>query len=276
MSYPRLVLGALGSFQSVGLYAAAEKIVLLTSVFAGVLDVVLYPIFAKQMQRSVREFARAYERTADLVLVVGLLLAIGLSGLMPEIICMLFGPSYRDALPITLLLVPSISMSILGYVNGRAMLVLRKERLMSVLIIGTALGGLLLASVSVNMFGAMGVALSVLLVATFGFVFYFVYVRTQLGLPWLTGRHILYFALFPTAFLVSFAWRDAGLAIRLTTHLALMAGLMVAFTRTHLVEWRWIRDLIWAFLHVPSFSCLRGIEQAAFFVNAEVEHTDEK
>jgi len=276
MSYPRLVLGALGSFQSVGLYAAAEKVVLLISVFAGVLDVVLYPIFVKQMQRSVREFARAYERTADLVLVVGLLLAIGLSGLMPEIIWMLFGSSYKNALPITLLLVPSISMSISGYVNGRAMFVLRKERLMSVLIIGTALAGFLLASVSVNMLGAMGVALSVLLSAAFGFAFYFVYVRTQLGLPWLTGRYILYFALFPIVFLVSYAWRDAGLAVRLMAHLALMAGLIIAFTWTHLIEWQWVRDLIRAFLRVLFFSRLREVEQGAFFVNTEVEHTDEK
>ena len=114
VSYPRLILGAFGSLAAVGLYAAAERICMIILGFGQILDVVIYPIFAKKAQRSLTEIAQSYQQVSDMLMVGGLLLGLGIASLLPEILWLLFGPKYHAALPVLSCLLPSIIIMLSG------------------------------------------------------------------------------------------------------------------------------------------------------------------
>ncbi|HEV8432951.1 MAG TPA: flippase [Thermoanaerobaculia bacterium] len=236
-TYPRLMLAAFVTIPVVGLYAAAERVIALVAVVTGILDIIIYPIFTRRVQTSREAFARTYEQVTDFTLVVGLVIGLGVACLMPEIIFLLFGRGYERAVPIGMLLVPSISMATLGFVNSRAMLSLHKEKMMSVTIAATAGGGLAISLVLVHFFGAPGMAVTSLITSTAGFLLYFFYLRVKLGFPWITVRHLIYFTLFSAVFIVAYRIQTAGLLERVLVNGALLLVALPVFRAVRLLDW---------------------------------------
>jgi O-antigen/teichoic acid export membrane protein len=246
-TFPRLVVAAGSTLAAVGLYAAAERVVALIAVFVGIVDVVIYPIFAKRIEVSRDAFARTYLQVADFGLAGGLLIGLAVSAVLPEAVLLIFGREYRGAVSIAMLLAPSVAMMTSGYINGRAMLALRKESLMSAMIIAAAFVGIVFAVLLVRPFGAAGVAMSYLLTNAFGYLFYFIYLRRKLSLPYLNPRYVLFFALFPVAFVASYVSRDLSLVPRLFIHGCLVGTLFMVFRLLGLVDHNTLVSVIRAF-----------------------------
>jgi len=235
-SYPRLMLAAFVAIPVVGLYAAAERIIALVAVVTGILDIVIYPIFARRLESSREAFVRTYQQVTDFTLVIGLVIGLGVACLLPEIIRILFGSAYAEAVPIGILLVPSVAMSTLGYVSARAMFVLHHEKMMSIATACTALAGIVISFVLVPVYGAKGMALTALVTGAFGY-FYFIYLRVKLDLPWITPRHVTFFAVFPIAFVITFLVQGAGLLQRLVVNGSMVVVLVLLFRMIGMLDW---------------------------------------
>ena len=80
-------------------------------------------------------------------------------------------------------------------------------------------------------------AVTTLATSAAGFLFYFVYLRVKLGLPWITPRHIIFFALFPVVFVVAYLMRGAGLFQRLIVDGAMLVGLVLLFRMIGMLHW---------------------------------------
>ncbi|HEY2324661.1 MAG TPA: flippase [Thermoanaerobaculia bacterium] len=236
-NYPRLVLAVFVALPVVGLYAAAERIIALVLVVSGILDIVVYPMFARRIEHSDEAFTRVYQQVVDFTLVVGLLIGVGVASLLPEIVRVLFGNAYRDAVPIGMLLVPGIAMSTLGYVNARAMFVLHREKMMSVTVAATTAAGILTAFLLIRSYGVKGMAVTTLITSAFGYLFYFFYLRIKLGLPWITARYVTFFAMFALAFAVAYAAQGGGLAQRFLVNGAMLLFIVVLLWLTGMLDW---------------------------------------
>ena len=236
-NYPRLILAVFVALPMVGLYAAAERVIALVLVASGILDIVVYPMFARRIEHSSEAFTRVYQQVVDFTLVVGLLIGVGVAAVLPEIVRILFGSAYRDAVPVGMLLVPGIAMSALGYVSARAMFVLHREKLMSVTVAATTAAGIAIAFFLVRSYGVKGMAVTTLLTSAFGYLFYFIYLRIKLGLPWITAKYVTFFALFVTAFGVSYAAQAGGLLQRLLVNGAMLLLMVVLFWMTGMLDW---------------------------------------
>lgn len=236
-NYPRLMLAAFVAIPVVGLYAAAERALALVAVLPGILDIVIYPIFARRIAASRDAFVQTYEQVSEFTLVVGLVMGLGVAIFLPEMIRVLFGAKYRDAVPIAMLLVPSVTMATQGYVYTRALFALHREKLMSAIIAVTALSGIALSSVLVRLFGATGMAVTVLVTSAAGYLFYFVYIRMKLELPPVLPRHLVFIALFPVTFLIAFAVQHAGVLQRMLVGGSTLLVLLIVFRAIGMLGW---------------------------------------
>jgi O-antigen/teichoic acid export membrane protein len=245
-TFPRLILGTWSSLSQVGLYAAAEKVVTLVILVASVMDVVLYPLLAKKALEGLQETALVYQRLADLMMASGLIIGILLAGILPEVIWLIFGREYLDSAPVALLLVPAMSLALMGFLNTRTLTVLRQERLVAVIVILGDFLGIALALVFVKTLGARGMALTLLCVTAASFLFCLVYIRGQLKLPRILRSHLSYLALFALSFALSWLMRGLSLPARWLLHGLLALTLVLIFSWTGLLDWSLVRNFVGA------------------------------
>jgi O-antigen/teichoic acid export membrane protein len=245
-SFPRLVLGTWSSLSEVGIYAAAEKVAGLAIIVASITDVVVYPLLAKKAIEGLQELAVAYQRLADLMMASGLILGILLAGMLPEVIWLIFGREYLASTPLALLLLPGMSLTLMGFLNTRTLTALRQERLVALIVVLADFLGIALALVFVESLGARGMALILVCVAVASFLFCFFYIRKQLGLPRFSRLYLSYFALFPMAFGFSFLMQGLSLPARWLLHGLMAVTLVLIFTWTGLLDWSLVRDFVGA------------------------------
>jgi O-antigen/teichoic acid export membrane protein len=236
-SYPRLMLAAFVTLPVVGLYAAAERAIALVAILPGILDIVIYPIFARRVEHSREAFAQTYQQVSEFTLVMGLVMGLGVAAILPEMIRVLFGARYAGALPIAMLLVPGVTMATQGYVYTRALLALQGEKLMSMIIAATAVAGIAMSSFFARAFGASGMAVTVLITSAAGYVFYFVYIRRRLALPAMAPRHIVFFAVFPLTFSIAFVMKDSRFVERMAVDGAMLLALLVVLRAIGMLDW---------------------------------------
>lgn len=242
VSFPCVILGAWSTMSQVGLYTAAAKVVMLVILLASVMDVVLYPLMAKKAMKGLPEIALAYQRLSDFMVASGLIMGILLAGVLPEVIWLIFGREYLAAAPLALLLLPTMTLSLIGFLNTQTLTVLRQERLIVVLIALFDLLGILFALLSVKTLGAKGMVLSLSCVTVASFFFCFIYIRGQLGLPRLSRPYLFYFVLFPLSFCLSLLMAELSLPARWLLHGLMALSLGLIFTRTGLLNWSLVRD----------------------------------
>jgi O-antigen/teichoic acid export membrane protein len=255
LSFPCVILGAWSSMSQVGLYTAAEKVVMLVILLASVMDVVLYPLMAKKAMDGPREMALAYQRLSDFMVASGLIMGILLAGILPEVIWLIFGREYLAAAPLALLLLPTMTLSLIGFLNTQTLTVLRQERLIVVLIALFDLLGILLALMSVKTLGARGMVLSLSCVTVASFFFCFIYIRGQLGLPRLSRPYLSFFVLFPLSFCLSLLMAELSLPARWLLHGLLALALGLIFTWTGLLNWSLVRDFAAAMVRLLLNGC---------------------
>ena len=243
-AFPRLIVNARLTLHDVGLYAAAERIVQLVAGVFVIVDVVVFPLFARHAAESRERFAATYERTADAFLAFGLLVGLACAAVGPEIVRVLFGPAFVASVPLFTVLFPTVSMSISGYVTMRAMISLRRDRILAAWMITTLLIGLPLAWWAAHRWGLMGVAWAWSFPIGLGFVGFFVYLREALKLRWRQWRYAIYFAVFAASFLVSARVQDASLGTRLLVHAAIIGSLGMLFVLTGLARPADVRALL--------------------------------
>ena len=242
--YPRLMIGHFFPAREIGLYAAAERIVqLLVGLFI-VVDMVVFPVFAKQIQISRQKFAMTYRFVADAFMVGGLLVGLVLAAFAKEMIMVLYGAEFAPSLAVLVLLIPTISMGIPGFVSTRALIALRRERLLALWT-----GAMVSLGIGVTWFSAprwelVGVAAGWAFPIALGFVFFFIFIRRELRLPWATWPYAIYFSTFAGAFAVSYLVHTQTLVVRLVTHAVLIAGLSSCYLLSGLVRMQDVIDLV--------------------------------
>jgi O-antigen/teichoic acid export membrane protein len=245
-SFPRLILGTWSSLSQVGLYAAAEKVLGLVVLVASVMDVVVYPLLAKKALEGLQEMAVAYQRLADLMMASGLIMGILLAGILPEIIWLVFGRQYLAAAPLALLLVPTMSLALTGFLNARTLIVLRQERLVAVIVILGDFLGITLALAFVKPLGARGIALALVCVVIASFLFCLVYIRGQLKLPRIPRSYLSYIVLFALSFGLVLLMRGFSPPARWLLHGLMAVTLGLIFTWTGLLNWSLVGNFVGA------------------------------
>lgn len=246
-TYPRLIIGNILTLQQVGIYAAAERVMqLLLGVFI-IADMVVFPIFAKDIHISREQFAATYRFVADAFMALGLLVGLAFAAFSREVITLLYGSQFRQSAAVLSLLIPAISMGIPGFVNARALIVMHRERfllLWTAMMVCLGIGATIL---TVSRWGLMGVVLSWTFPIALGFLFFFYFIRRQLGLSWTAWRYGAYFATFGLAFVLSYIIRDQALWVRLIVHSILIIGLCVWYFVSGFVSLQKLGDLVQVF-----------------------------
>ena len=243
-SYPRLVIKATGALADVGLYAAAERVVQLVIGLFIVVDVVMFPVFAQSAAQSRQRFAVVYERVADAVLALSLMVGIACGAVAPEILRMLFGSAFAASVGVLVILVPTVTMGISGFVSARALISLRRERVLAWWMSAMVILGVALAWWAAPRWQIAGVAWAWCIPIALGFVGFFAYLRRLLALPWLRWRYAAYSALFVGSFWVAFLLRGEPLAVRAVTHAVMLAVMVVVFFGTGLLRLADLRSVV--------------------------------
>lgn len=242
-SYPRLIIGNILELHDVGLYAAAERVMQMLLGLFVIADMVVFPIFAKDIHISQKQFAATYRLAADSFMAVGLLVGLAFAAFAREIIAVLYGPEFQQSARVLALLIPAVSMGIPGFVNARALIVMHRERFLLMWTAAMVCLGVAGTLFAVPRWGLTGMVLAWSLPIALGFGFFFWFIRRELGIAWIAWRYGVYFATFISAFAVSFLVRDETLWIRLMVHVSLILGLMGWYLISGFLSLRKLSDL---------------------------------
>jgi O-antigen/teichoic acid export membrane protein len=242
-TYPRLIVGNILGLHDVGLYAAAERVMQMLLGLFIIADMVVFPIFAKDIHISRERFAATYRLAADAFMAVGLLVGLAFAAFAKEIIALLYGPQFAESAKVLALLIPAVSMGIPGFVNARAMIVMHRERFLLLWTAGMVCLGVVGTLLAVPRWGLTGMVWAWSFPIALGFAFFFCFIRRELELPWVAWRYGVYFATFVSAFAVSYMVRNDALWIRLTVHASLILALMGWYLISGFLSLRKLSDL---------------------------------
>lgn len=159
-----VLLGILAGNRAVALFVAAEKVVKASFLILTPISQSLYPRLSYLMAHDRPQAFVLIRRSAWIVGSVAVALLLGIAGLAPWVIPLLFGPGFADAVPLLQLMsVLPLAIGLSNLLGVQTMLPLGMKREVSVVVIGCGAVNVALLILLVPHWGARGAAISVAL-----------------------------------------------------------------------------------------------------------------
>jgi len=195
-----LLLSKLTSFTEVGIYQAAYKILDLFLLFPGVLNFALFPLQSGLHIQSREKLRFVFEKHGQYLLAFGMPAILTLAWFAPEVVRLIYGPSYGGAASILTILAAAILLMYINAPIGNLVISSDLQTCVTAFSILTAASNVALNLLLIPHFGASGAAFATIGSELASTAIFYTMVRIYLG---------------PTAF-----WRNVGKI--------LMAGLLSA------------------------------------------------
>jgi O-antigen/teichoic acid export membrane protein len=159
-----VLLGILAGNRAVALFVAAEKVVKASFLILTPISQSLYPRLSYLMAHDRPQAFGLIRRSAWIVGSVAVALLLGIAGLAPWVVPLLFGPGFADAVPLLQLMsVLPLAIGLSNLLGVQTMLPLGMKREVSVVVIGCGAVNVALLILLVPHWGARGAAISVAL-----------------------------------------------------------------------------------------------------------------
>jgi O-antigen/teichoic acid export membrane protein len=168
-----IMLGFMRDNRSVGLYAAAYKLLMVIVLVGIVFHKVLYPSFARLYHESVKKMELLLQQALKTMMVVALPV-MGLAFILADrLILLFFGAEYSESIPVFRILLLKVILMWINGLNANVVLASDRERhyLFSVMIGAGA--NLILNFIFIPMFGMLGAALATVLSELAVFVYFY-------------------------------------------------------------------------------------------------------
>lgn len=122
------LISILLSETDLGLYGAAQTIVLGFWMIAGAIRTALYPLMARYAQSEPEKLAGLYAQANRYLLLMSLPIAAGVTLLAAPTIALVYGPGYETAVPALQAMIWAVVFAFLMVPNARMMIILHKQR----------------------------------------------------------------------------------------------------------------------------------------------------
>jgi len=171
-----LVVGALRSESETGLYGVATALYGMTMLLPGSIMSAVYPRLSAAFAKSRDAYHDATVLTTKLLTVSCVAMAIGMIGVAPWVVSLLYGSAYLGAVPVLSLLAATFPLHAVNGTLGQAMQAAHLERETLIATVGTVILNLGLNLVLVARLGIEGAALSMLITSGLGvFLLWWIY-----------------------------------------------------------------------------------------------------
>ena len=158
-----LVVGALRSESETGLYGVATALYGMTMLLPGSVMSAVYPRLSAAFATSRDAYRRATLLTTKVLTLCCVAMALGVIGVAPWIVALLYGSEFAGAVPVFSLLAASFPLHAVNGTLGQAMQAAHLEREMLLATVATVIVNLCLNLVLVSRIGIEGAAVSMLI-----------------------------------------------------------------------------------------------------------------
>lgn len=173
---PILFLGNFSGKAEVGYYGIGNRLIVPVGIVSAHLLNAIYPVFAKDFVHDKESFYRNGRRFFLAIFFIGLFLTTGISFFGKEIVSVLFGLRYENAIkPFSIQVLTSLNFTMHAFL-GTIFLATNKEKLMIKLSIFSAIT-IGIANFFGSKYGAEGLALSSFYILIFSFAFHWYFVK---------------------------------------------------------------------------------------------------
>lgn len=153
----RIMIGNTLSNEELGFYSAAEKILSVVLLVYSNIDLVLYPYISKRYISSTIEFGKFFYRLLTIFLIVSFCIGLLLYFSSSDMMDILYSKKFASSKEILISLLPYITFSILGFLLGRTLMIVGKEKMLMFLLFTVTLMQSILSYVGIKYFGVMAI-----------------------------------------------------------------------------------------------------------------------
>ena len=155
-----IMLGWLKGAEEVGLYSAAQKIVLLFYLLPGFLAVSLFPSFSRLAGHDNEKFRSILEKGVSAALLIAFPLAVGGIILAPQIINLIYGAPYLPASPAFSILLFTFFLVFPGVFIANAIFAYNRQKVFTAYVGAGAVGNIILNFLLIPLYGILGSAIA--------------------------------------------------------------------------------------------------------------------
>ena len=184
-----IMLGALRNKAEVGWYSSAMRILSVLLIAPSMFLHSIYPVLSKLYATSRESFALSYSKSYQYGLILGPPMAVGTFLLADQVVPLIFGARFENAISLVKVLSFVIAVSFCNNINGATLNAMGKEKLFSVISLIAVLSVATINWLMIPRLGYIWVAFMQSVVTGLGFIIYSVMCHHALNivLPWKTG-----------------------------------------------------------------------------------------
>jgi O-antigen/teichoic acid export membrane protein len=157
-----LLLPLLGGLHASALYAVGFKVYEAALMVPQSVALALYPTIVRHFTRDSTAYVRLISDLLGLVLLLGLPCALLTAAFIGPLIVSLFGPGYADSVPVIQLLIFATVLVAADQIMSSVMIAAHRQRLDLTVLATAGIGGTVLLSVLIPVYGHVGAAAAVL------------------------------------------------------------------------------------------------------------------
>jgi len=163
IQFPAIYIGLVSTTSEVGLFSAAFKVAVLLLIFDRAFYAIIYPIFSHHFQQSPERLPEVF--SIVLKLTVTLALFMGLFSIVSAdfLINLLFGPAFKNAVLIFQTMIGYFIITLIASVFGYTLVAMKLEKLYTKSLIGGMVVFFITVFWTVQLWGAVGAAISIVL-----------------------------------------------------------------------------------------------------------------
>jgi O-antigen/teichoic acid export membrane protein len=172
-----VLLSAFHNYAEVGRFGAATTVASSLLMFSQSYRYAVYPLMARYASESPVKLLRLYERSIRYMAMLVLPMVAGIGLLAPQIVPLVFGPSFQPTVPVLRVLILALVFLFLNEPSSRMMLVHDRQRQISLFLLGSAALNILLNILLIPSWGALGAATARLSSSMLFFAINYLYIR---------------------------------------------------------------------------------------------------
>lgn len=157
----KMMIGFMMLYENVGVYSAGVKIVLLIQPLVETVGVVLFPKINISANSSQEEYHKNLKINYDLILMMGMPMAVGIFLVSQGLIPLFAGENYTDAIAVSRIMAAMVVLGPIGDMLGsKIILVFKKDKWLLYCSILTAVSNLILNIIFIPLWGINGAAVA--------------------------------------------------------------------------------------------------------------------
>ena len=191
----KLMIGFMLVYASVGVYSAGVKFVLMVQPIVETTGIVLFPKINISANGSMDEYHKNLKLNYDLILIIGIPMAVGLFLVSGRLIPLFAGEQYEGAVSVSRIMAPMILLGPIGDMLGsKTLLVFKKDRWLLICSSIVAVSNILLNFMFIPIWGINGAAVASIVSSGVAVVFRYIFSRRVAKVRLLTCSLFKYFA----------------------------------------------------------------------------------